>query len=96
MNALIAEYASIAGDGFDLRFRYPTNAQLKQIRTLHRDRSSDEISEIEQDLDGLSRLLQRVESGQISLDALPLEAQHLVRRLTHENTKASDTGRRTR
>ena len=76
MNTLIREYASIRDAGFDLRFRYPTLTQLKQIRTLHKDRSSDEISEIEHDLEGLSRLLQRVESGQISLDALPLEAQN--------------------
>jgi hypothetical protein len=59
-------------------------------------RFGQRIAEIEKDLDGLSRLLQRVESGQISLDALPLEAQHLLRRLANENNRASDTGRRTR
>lgn len=96
MNALIGEYNSILEDGFDLRFRYPTVAQLKEIRTLHRDRSPDEISEIEQDLNGLSRLLQRVDSGQISLDALPPEAQRLVRRLANENTGASDPSRSAR
>lgn len=95
MTALKAEYEAISEDGFELRFRYPTTAQLKKMRTLHRDRSADEITEIEQDLDGLSRLLQRVETGQISIDALPLEAQHLLRRLADENSRASDTGRRT-
>jgi superfamily I DNA and RNA helicase len=96
MAALIGESDAIVQDDFDLRFRYPTATQLKQIRTLHRDRSTDEISEIEQDLEGISRLLQRVESGQISIDALPLEAQHLVKRLVNENSRASNTSRRTR
>lgn len=96
MTALSEEYQSIAEDGFELKFRYPTATQLRKIRTLHRDRSADEITEIEQDLDGLSRLLQRVETGQISIDALPLEAQNLLRRLSDENSRAADTGRRSR
>ncbi|ORE90944.1 ATP-binding domain-containing protein [Aurantimonas sp. 22II-16-19i] len=96
MSSLTAEYQAIAADHFDLRFRYPTITQLKQMRTLHRDRSSDEISEIEQDIDGLSRLLQRVETGQLSIDALPLEAQNLVRRLANENTKTTNPSRRPR
>jgi superfamily I DNA and RNA helicase len=96
MDELTAEYDAIVNDNFDLRFRYPTEAQLKKMRTLHRDRSSDEISEIERDLDGLSRLLQRVESGQISIDALPLDAQNLVKRLGNENSRTTNPGRRPR
>ena len=95
MQNLIQEYNKILSDDFDLRFVYPTQNQIRQIKTLHRDRSSDEISEIENDLEGLSRLVNRVEAGQISLDSLPLEAQRLVRRLADENSRPSHVNRRT-
>ena len=79
MKGLIEEYSKIKDDAFSLSFRYPTTEQLRRIRTLHRDRSSDELNEIEQDLEGLTRILHRVDTGQISLDALPIEAQGLIR-----------------
>ena len=66
------------------------------MRTVHRDRSSDEIHEIEQDLEGLTRLLQRVDTGQISVDALPIEAQGIIRRLRNESSKPTDSRRKAR
>jgi superfamily I DNA and RNA helicase len=96
MNSLIGEYDKIRDDHFSLSFRYPTEQQLQRMRTVHRDRSSDEIHEIEQDLEGLTRLLQRVDTGQISIDALPTEAQGIIRRLRNENPKPSDTRRKAR
>ncbi|MGO8908853.1 MAG: ATP-binding domain-containing protein [Bradyrhizobium sp.] len=96
MNSLITEYQKIREDHFSLLFQYPTAQQLQRMRTVHRDRSSDEINEIEQDLEGLTRLLQRVDTGQISIDALPTEAQGIIRRLRNENSKPSDTRRKAR
>jgi superfamily I DNA and RNA helicase len=93
MGGLIQEYEKIKTDSFALSFCYPTSEQLRRIRTLHRDRSSDELSEIEQDLEGLARLVNRVDTGQISLDALPIEAQSLIKRLRHENRKRPNSRR---
>jgi superfamily I DNA and RNA helicase len=94
MSGLVQEYQRIRDDAFALSFRYPTEDQLRRIRTLHRDRSSDELQEIEQDLEGLTRLMHRVDTGQISLDALPIEAQGLIRRLRHENSKTPSSRRK--
>ena len=77
---LIQEYALIVEVGFDLRFRYPTIAQLKQIRT-----SSIEIGRRTK-YRKLSRIWRgfrdcfsgsKIE-GKFAWIVLPLEAQHLV------------------
>jgi superfamily I DNA and RNA helicase len=94
MADLAAEYQRIVRQDYDLRFQYPTTGDLKKLRILHRDRSADEITEIQRDLDGLSRLLARVESGEVSIDALPLEAQTLVKRLSNETSKSSKPSRK--
>lgn len=96
MQSLIREYEKIRDDSFSLSFQYPTAQQLERMRTVHRDRSSDEIHEIEQDLEGLTRLLQRVDTGQISVDALPIEAQGIIRRLRNESSKPTDSRRKAR
>jgi len=95
MISLMKEYAVINNDDFALSFPYPTDEQLRRIRTLHRDRSSDELNEIENDLEGLTRLFHRVETGQISVDALPLDAQSLIRRIRNENPKPASPRRKT-
>jgi superfamily I DNA and RNA helicase len=94
MASLFEEYQAIKNNNFELEFDYPTSPQLQRIRTLHRDRSSDEMQEIEQDLEGLARLIHRVESGQISLDALPIEAQAIVRRMKNERPKPANVRRK--
>jgi superfamily I DNA and RNA helicase len=94
MASLIDEYEKIASDDFALSFKYPTTDELKQMRTLHRDQSPDEITEIENDLEGLVRIFTRVEAGQISLDALPVEAQNLIRRLKNGNPKPPRVNRK--
>ena len=95
MNGLIEEYQKIIESEFALNFRYPTPDELKRIRILHRDRTSDEVQELENDIEALIRILERVDSGQISLDALPVETQGLVKRLRNESSKTSGTRRRT-
>jgi superfamily I DNA and RNA helicase len=94
MTRLIHEFQKIVEDEFTLRFRYPTSEELKRISTLHSDRSSDEIQEINKDLEALLRIVERVEAGQISLDALPMDAQGLVRRVQNENPRPSRPRRR--
>ena len=92
MAGLVAEYEAIKSNNFELDFDYPTKQQLQRIRTLHRDRSSDEMQEIEQDLEGL---IHRVESGQISLDALPIEAQAIIRRMKNERPRSAKSSQKT-
>lgn len=96
MNGLIAEYREIEERQYMVQFRYPTGQQLRQIRTLHRDRSSDELLEIQQDLEGFARILERVDSGEISVDALPQNVQAIVKRLRNENKQPSTTARKSR
>lgn len=94
MDGLIDEFSAIKNAEYSIVFRYPTDAQLKQIRRLNRDRSSDELNEMRQDLEGLLRIMQRIDAGEISLGALPAEAQTLIRRLRNENPKPTNLHRK--
>lgn len=95
MLSLMNEYNAIKDDNFQLEFRYPTKQQLERLRTLHRDRSSDEVKELEQDLEGLARVLQRLKAGEITLESLSDEARQIVQRLQDENSKPATVRRRT-
>jgi len=71
MRDLAAEAQRTVESRYLLDFPYPTSDEIAQLRTVHRDRSAAERKEIEKDMAGLSRLLQRIETGEISSSNLP-------------------------
>lgn len=96
MSRLIEEYNTIKEDNFELHFKYPTKPELAKIRTLNKDRSSDELVEIRKDLDGIARLARRVQDGEISISSLPVEIQQFLGQLANEAPKPSNSRRKPR
>jgi superfamily I DNA and RNA helicase len=81
MDVVSEEISKVRENAYTLHFDYPTSTQLESIQRLHRDRTKEEIGELTEDLDALSRLVQRIESGEIALDQIPASRRTLVRRL---------------
>lgn len=77
--SLACRQASAAS--FVMSVRFPTRADLQSIRRLHRDRTSEEIGEFTEDLDALSRLVERIQTGEVSLEQIPANKRGLIRRL---------------
>lgn len=67
MKLLEAEYRQVAGSGFQLRFRYPTATERKDMRIAHRDRTTAEIDQARNDNSNVKRLVEDLKAGQVSL-----------------------------
>ena len=81
MQVIADEIVKVIEHEYTLAFRYPTRADLQSIRRLHRDRTSEEIGELTEDLDALSRLVERIQTGEVSLEQIPANKRGLIRRL---------------
>jgi superfamily I DNA and RNA helicase len=81
MDTLIKEHDRVVACDFKLTFDYPDRAALKKIRTLHKEMAPEEISMVTNDLAALSRLLERIEAGYLSLDALPKKVREQIAKL---------------
>jgi superfamily I DNA and RNA helicase len=81
IEAVEKEIDKVIENDYAFRFRYPTRDELQNILRLHRDRTTEEISEFTDDLDALTRIVERIESGEFSLDQIPAVQRKLVRRL---------------
>ena len=76
MDALSAEYERLKAADFELRFTYPTAAQRKQLRVVHRDMTAKTRQKIQKHSEGLSNLIEDIESGRV--DKTDLDAQQLA------------------
>lgn len=81
MNALAAEYESLRKARFELRFRYPTAAELKQLQIVHRDMSQAEIKRLEGRRQSLTELVADLEAGNIYAEDLDDEMLQRLRSL---------------
>lgn len=71
MDAIVEEFESIKEQEFHLKFQYPNKEQLARIRTLHREREDDDLEMIDNDLDAFSRVLERLQKGDLEWDQIP-------------------------
>ena len=77
MDVLIKEYDRVREKDFQLEFTYPTEAQRQNMRIIHRDKTQNEILEIQQSNFSLSEVTTRLSKGEIrkeDLDADTLKA----------------------
>lgn len=81
MAGIIAEASKVATNDYRLSFKYPTKAEIDKIKRLHRDMPESEKIAIESDLEGLLRLLKRVEDGDIDPDHLPKEVGSVIKKM---------------
>ncbi|WP_421759258.1 DEAD/DEAH box helicase [Devosia sp.] len=71
MEALTEEFSLISGDDYRLTFKYPTKSELTKIKTRYRVAGTPEGLAIESDLESLSRVIGRLESGKLDIQDLP-------------------------
>lgn len=65
MRHLIKEYETLKEKNFELHFRYPTEAQRKELKIIHRDLTSKDRKLLEDRKKGLGDLLADLEAGNI-------------------------------
>lgn len=71
--ALELEFQKIKANGYKLEFDYPNAEQIQKMRRIHRDRSKEEQQIINQSVEGFSGIIDRISSGELSIDTLPPE-----------------------
>jgi superfamily I DNA and RNA helicase len=85
MTSLGEEAGRVVQNDFRLNFLYPTKEEIAKIKKLHRDMPEAEKQAIESDLEGLLRLIKRVEEGDIDPDHLPKNLRTAIKRLSPKN-----------
>jgi superfamily I DNA and RNA helicase len=71
MAALKAEFERTKESGFELAFRYPTEAERKEITIVNRDMSKAEKERLNQKQQSLIDLLESLESGETFIEDYP-------------------------
>jgi superfamily I DNA and RNA helicase len=85
MDILRNEIDHVTQSNFKLSFKIPVEAELEEVRRINRDRTSQEISKIRKAEKNLSEVLELIESGVISPEAMP-QLRELIRRIKgHED-----------
>ncbi|WP_395623334.1 ATP-binding domain-containing protein [Sphingomonas daechungensis] len=85
MTSLSDEAGRVTHNDYRLNFLYPTKEEIAKIKKLHRDMPEAEKQAIESDLEGLLRLMKRVDDGDIDPDHLPKNVRSAIRRLLPKN-----------
>jgi superfamily I DNA and RNA helicase len=79
MDRLIEEFEKLKGNGFELRFKYPSEKDLRHLRIVHRDITPEEQRHIELRKRGLSSIIEDLEAGTLQPEDL---GDDLVRKLS--------------
>jgi superfamily I DNA and RNA helicase len=79
MKILCDEVSAIEADGYELRFRYPTEEEIKKIKSAYRERTRHQRRTISREVKEARKLFERIASGEIKLDDLPPELVELMR-----------------
>lgn len=82
MHLLDNEYQRVRHNDYKLSFDYPTKKDLEKLRVLHREMDADQLSSYENDLAGLSRILEQIDAGLLSIDALPKGVRTQIQKLS--------------
>ena len=70
MNELKEEYDRLRSNDFRLEFDYPTREEIENLRVVHRDVPREDIEQIKEGGNHLSRLVGNIESGKFHLKDL--------------------------
>lgn len=68
MDRLVNEYGKVKENNFHLRFRYPTEAQLKMLNIINRDMSQGEKLRIKESNTSLQKIISELEQGNLYLE----------------------------
>jgi superfamily I DNA and RNA helicase len=71
LDPIQAELDQILSQNFQLNFTIPTEAELRTMRHVHRERAADEEASILRATEGLSMFLEALDAGEIDLEDLP-------------------------
>ena len=78
MDELKREFDEVIEHDYRLEFTYPTNAENRRMRQIHRDMPKDEKRAIKKDIEGLERLASRIEKGELDINSLPDKVRKLL------------------
>ncbi|MEU8319750.1 ATP-binding domain-containing protein [Nonomuraea sp. NPDC048881] len=73
MNVIAREVRAVIDADFTLRFRIPTQDELRTLRHLHRERSPQGEASVRKATAGLAEFLKSIENGEVDLRDLPPE-----------------------
>jgi superfamily I DNA and RNA helicase len=73
MHSLIDEYNTLQHNNFELRFRYPTQAEREQMSIVHRDMSPAELSRLSNRKQDIAKLVEDLEAGNIHAEDIDEE-----------------------
>jgi len=81
MKHLTKEFQTLKQKGFELRFRYPTQAERNQLMLIHRDMTSADRKRVESGKQNLARLFEDLESGRVYMEDLDPDLLDKLRQL---------------
>lgn len=81
MEQLCAEFSNIASDNFELRFKYPTQDEIKQIKSSYQEKTAREKRTLTKEMKEAESLLLKLNAGAIDIDDLPPSLAELIRKV---------------
>jgi superfamily I DNA and RNA helicase len=87
MQALKAEFEKAKAADFELRFRYPTEEERKQITIVNRDMSKMEQERIEKKQSSLLDIIESLESGETFIEDYPEDTIRKLKALLERKPK---------
>jgi len=81
MDGVVKEAVRVVENEYRLSFKYPTKDEIAKIKRLHRDMPADEKQALENDLEGLARVLRRIETGDLDPSNLPRSVQNAIKKM---------------
>jgi superfamily I DNA and RNA helicase len=83
MDDLQKEIDHVVKSNYKLTFRIPKEDELEEVRRINRDRTSQEKSKIRKAEKSLAEVLELIQEGVISPEAMP-QLRELMRRLKNQ------------
>ena len=75
------EIKGVQKNDYKISFTIPNLMELKQLRMIHRDRTSDEKARIKKAEKGVKEFLKVIDSGEMDLENLPEEIRDKLNEL---------------
>ncbi|QEU02744.1 DEAD/DEAH box helicase [Pseudomonas oryzihabitans] len=77
MELLSREIEKVYENNFTLRFKYPTTKQLEALENAYKDKSPDEVQELNQGFGQIKRIRRALKNGEISIDDVPADIRDM-------------------
>ena len=84
MQGLVNEFDRLRANNFKLSFKYPTEEERAEIRTINRDLSNKEKMRIKKQSYELEQSIKAIESGQLKLDDISDDTKEILRKMLKE------------